>query len=360
MRKSCGALALVALLDLTCGGVAAAQSLVVRNATPGSNIDLVANTSPAGSAVADAIGDATLPVPLLSVGQRETVARVLVDVCGDRTQVIVVESARTPPPAVPGCSRHEVEGQFVVRSVTSIAVDLSGSVPIVRIRQGPVPDAWFRPQLQIPGVRAWDVPAGFVVSASAAMTALPRASDIECGIVRPCNSQTRQGAYAGGAAYWFTPNFGAGVQYMRPGTITISGGPVDESYRFDTRLRTEDVASASAMAGLPLGRVRAYGLAGLNRHRATAWMTQTVSEFTVEIDDEPVVFPGGSQTVVRRTAGIGWLAGGGAEFWTGPRLAVYTEGGVHILKGSDVEDGGPFRSDGRMAFLQFGARFRLW
>jgi hypothetical protein len=359
VRTSYRALALVALLHLASGGVVAAQTLVVRNAMPGSTIELVVNGSPAGSVQADAIGDATLPIPLLQPAQREALVRLFVDRCGERTQVVVVGADEPVPPAGVGCTRRVIEGLYVLRSITGVAVDLSPTQPTVRIRQGRVPDEWFRPAADIVQRRR-EPPAGsLVLSATGTMTALPRARDIECGIFRPCQSETTQPGYAGGAAYWFTRRIGAGIQYMRPGTMTVSGGPLDQSYSFNTRWRTEDVASVAGMVGLPLGPVRLYGLGGLNRHRATVWMTQTVSDFTVEIDDDEVTFPGGTQTVVRRTAGIGWLAGGGAEFWTARRLALFAEGGVHSLRGSAVDDA-EYHSDGRMPFLHAGIRFRLW
>ena len=54
MIKGWRPLGLAAVVSLTIGaGVAAAQTVIVTNAAPGSNVDVVLNTAVAGSAAAD-------------------------------------------------------------------------------------------------------------------------------------------------------------------------------------------------------------------------------------------------------------------------------------------------------------------
>jgi hypothetical protein len=349
------ALALVLSIELVGAGVAAAQSLVVRNATPGSIIEVVVNASPSGSAVADAEGDATVPVPLVADARGETIVRVVVDACGDRHQVVVVQADEVVPPATIGCTRRPVDGLFLVRRVTSLALDLGTTTPVLRIRQGPVPDDWFR-RLPDGDLRPrWTTREGIVLSATGVMASLSGVTESECGAVLPCSSQGGRAAYAGSAGMWLTRNIGAAFYYMRPGTVAVSGGVLGQPYRFETRIRPEDIGAVVGMLGVPAGGVRLYGFGGPNRHRATARMTLTVDDAIVEIDDDQVVIPGGTQTVIRRTSGYGWTAGGGAEIWTARWLALYAESGMHILRGSDV-DGGEVRFDRRMPFVQFGFR----
>ncbi len=55
-------LSVAAALVLTAGsGTAAAQTLYVRRAPAGSTVDLIVNTTKAGSANADAAGDVRIP-----------------------------------------------------------------------------------------------------------------------------------------------------------------------------------------------------------------------------------------------------------------------------------------------------------
>jgi hypothetical protein len=356
VRIPCRALALVLSIELVVAGVAAAQSLVVRNAVPGSIIEVVINASPSGSAVVDAVGDATVPVPLVPDPRGETAVRVVVDACGDRHQVVVVRADEVVPPATVGCTRRPVDGLFLVRSVTSLALDLATTTPVLRIRQGPIPDDWFRRLPDGSDLQPrWTTPEGIVLSATGVIASLSGVTDSECGGVFPCSIAGGRAAYAGSAGMWFTRNLGAAFYYMRPGTVQVTGGAFGQPYQFETRIRPEDIGAVVGMLGVPAGGVRLYGFGGPNRHRATAWMTMTVDDAVVEIDDEEVIIPGGTQTVMRRTSGYGWTAGGGAEVWTSRWLALYAEGGMHILRGSDV-DGGDVRFDQRMPFVQFGFR----
>src|SRR5471030_669380 len=105
-------LAMAAALNMTAGAaILAAQTVLVRNAPPGLNVEAVLNdtvtakgtTSPAGEVSLDL----KLPVP-------EMDANVFVDVCEKLRRVLVVDHNKHAAPAPDGCDRREVSGVFWV------------------------------------------------------------------------------------------------------------------------------------------------------------------------------------------------------------------------------------------------------
>ena len=83
--------AVAAALLVTAGtSSAAAQTLIARRAPIASTIELVVNSTKAGSAQADAGGDAKVPFTL-PAGKTEMDERVYVDACGETRRVIVAQ-----------------------------------------------------------------------------------------------------------------------------------------------------------------------------------------------------------------------------------------------------------------------------
>lgn len=338
-------------------GLAAAQSVVVTNAPPGSPVELFLNATSVGRAEVDARGQARFALDLPArLGKPEIDARVLVDICPDLRRVVLAEPAVPEAPARPDCARREMIGVYVVRRVTTLVVDLTEPVPSVRIRQGPPPREWLATALEREGPPRPPViaPRGLVVFGGGDVTILENLAVMYCGTVEACAPKATRPAATTGVLYWFRRGLAAEAAYVRPARETVAGG--EANYRFDTTVDAELVTVAAKVGGA-VGRVRIFGSAGRSYHRATVTTTQTIEPSTVEMEDgTTVTIPGGTQIFQSRTTGWGWLFGGGAEVWLGRRAAVFAEGGRADVKGSGA---GEARADHWLAFLVGGIRVRL-
>jgi len=339
-------------------GVGTAQTVIVKNAPPGSPIELVLNAATIGSAVAAPAGEATLAVDLSKhVGRSETDANVYVDVCGNLRRVLLVERGLQPPPQGENCSRREIPGLFLVRGVTTMVVDVAGAIPMMWLRQGPVPPEWLVQGQDRPSeAKPWGpLPAGLVLFGGGGFAKFSDAVALACGTVSPCTGNDSRVTYAVGAAYWFTRFLAAEATYVKPANVTANGS--GDTFRFDSSLDAR-VLTVTGMVGVPLGPVRLYGQAGANYHRATSSTTETIDDVTVTLDDVTETIPGGTQTFEMKTAGWGWLFGGGLEAWVVPSLAIYAEAGRAALKGA-ARDGGEGAIDDRVTFMLIGARVHI-
>jgi hypothetical protein len=339
-------------------GVAGAQSVEVRNATPGSTIELSVNAASAGTATADARGGATIPVPPLSGPRAQPIGRLFVDRCADRLRIVLAEPTGVTLPAGV-CTRRDVPGLYVIRSVTTLVVDASGDTPAVRVSEGTPPEEWFRQLAPGEAVASlvWAPERGLVLSGTAGMLSFGDTLDFECGDVSTCGGQTTRNAYSGGATFWLSRLIGVSGTFTRPGSVVLEGD--GGSFDFNTTVETERLVTATALAGAPIGRVRIYGLAGLNHHRATTSTRQTIDPTTIVVDGVEQTVPGGSQTFVRTTTGWGWSGGGGAEVWLTRRFAIYGEAGLHTLRGREIDEG-EAQVDSRVRFVHLGGRILAW
>ena len=347
-------LVLAAVLNATVGiGVATAQSVIVRNAPPGSTIELVLNAARIGSATADPSGDATLAVNLPG-NVDETDVHIYVDTCAKLQRVLLVEHGLQPPPPAQACTRTGMVRLFAVRRASTLVVDLAGPSPAVWLAQGPAPREWLR---QGPVTeRAWKpLPTGLVLFGGGGFAKFSDAVALACGTVSPCTGNDSRVTYAVGAAYWFTRFLAAEATYVKPANVTANGS--GDTFRFDSSLDAR-VLTVTGMVGVPLGPVRLYGQAGANYHRATSSTTETIDDVTVTLDDVTETIPGGTQTFEMKTAGWGWLFGGGLEAWVVPSLAIYAEAGRAALKGA-ARDGGEGAIDDRVTFMLIGARVHI-
>ena len=135
---------LLSVLLATVGiGSASAQTISVRNVAPGAGLEATLGQATA-SGKADATGVASVTLNAVEGGTppAEIVVVVYVDACGTDWRVVLVERTSEAPPPVPGCTRRDVTGAFVLRRITSLGIDVSGTSPSLLIRQGPLPSSW--------------------------------------------------------------------------------------------------------------------------------------------------------------------------------------------------------------------------
>jgi opacity protein-like surface antigen len=329
---------LAAILNVCLGaGVAAAQTVIVRKAPPGTRVEVVVNAAAAGSADVDPNGDAKVGFDLAAAaGKPEIDANVFVDTCDTVRRVVIVERDRLPAPADAACTRRQISGVFWVRKVNTLVVDVGGANPTMLLIRGSYsldPDA---------PARAWTPSlGGLVLFGGGGFGAFRDARALACGNVSPCGGHDSGLGYTAGATYWFGRFIGAEGSYLRPGKVTANGS--GEGHSFDSSLDPQMVTIAGKV-GVPLGPVKLYGMAGANYHEATSTTTQTIA--------------GASQTLEFQTEGWGLLFGGGLDAWIASRVALYVEGGFAGLKGTAV-GGGEAQIDDRLRFILVGVRIRI-
>jgi hypothetical protein len=328
-------LAVAAALHILFGtGVAMAQTVMVRKAPPGGTVELVVNTAIVATAKTDPGGDATLIMNLAeTTGKTEIDANVFVDVCPDNLRrVVIAEQGQPPGPQPAGCDRRDSGALFLIRRVSTLLVDVGGTLPTIVLRQGPI-------RLGPPRVRR--PPRGLVAFGGAG---LAQTRDLElaaCGNVTECSADTSGAGYTGGATIWIMRYLGAEVSYVRPPEGEATGTLTDVSFdsAFDAHVTT-----ITGKAGVPIGPVRLYGQGGMNYHRATFSTSQTSGDLT--------------QTFELRTSGWGWTFGGGIEVWVSSLFGLYGEFGRAALKGTGRDDSEAVIDD-RLTYFFGGVRFRV-
>jgi hypothetical protein len=333
----------------------AAQTLIVRQAPPGGVVEVAVGSDVAGSATADSLGDAT--VSLKTFPRQPAVemsTQVFLDVCGTRRRVILVERSFQPPAVPDDCIRRAVAGFFVLRPVSTLVIEVGEVTPIVRIRQGPAPEAWLR-HGPPPPPSLFTAAPGLELFGGANFVTFRDAVGRSCGTLQGCSGKDFTPAYAMGAAYWVSPYFGAHASYLRAGTVKVSG--TGAGYVFDTDIDVEAL-TISGIAGAPIGRSRLYGFVGMNRHRAAYVTTETTEDAVVVENGVPRTILGGTEVFVLNTAGWGWQFGGGFDVWVRPMLAFFGEAGSGPIKGSN-QDAPEGQTDDHITFLLVGARVRL-
>jgi hypothetical protein len=260
---------------------------------------------------------------------------------------------------------------FLVRPVTSFVVDVSGSSAAVRLRQGPIPPQWLAPEAERTEQTSTSMPSpkGFVLFGGGGFGKVRDALAVLCGNVSGCAGDDFRLAYNAGATVWVTRFLGLEAGYLRPSDVKAEGSGTN--YRFNSTLDAQVMTLAGKVA-LPLHRVRIYAQGGANYHRGIFDTTQTTDDttyttpdVTVTTDDVSVTTPGvtvtlrgGTQSLRLRTAGWGWLFGGGMEVWVAPSFAIYAE--VSRAKLSGVSrDGAEGSINDRLTTVMVGGRIRL-
>lgn len=353
-------LALAAALLVTAGaGLATAQTVIVRNAPVGSTVELALNATAIGSTTVARDGNATLPVNLTAhLKKSETDLNIFVDVCGAARRVVLAERAMAPIAPRAGCDRREVPGLFVVRGTTTLVVDVAGDKPAVWLSQGPAPKQWLsdeRPEAAS-SERNWrPLPTGLVVFGGGGLAPFSGPVAEACGTVTDCSGKESRPTYHAGAGVWLTRFLGAEASYAKPSEITVTG--TGSNFTFDNALDVR-LLTIVGKVGIPVGPVRIYGLGGMNYHRATNSMTETIDDRTVTVDQVEQTINGGAQTSNLRTVGWGWIFGGGLEGWLTPRFALYGEVGRAQVKGK-TRDTGEGAIDARATLLSGGIRIHI-
>lgn len=328
MIESRRLLTLAAAVILILAGHASAQTVLVRNAPPDSTIDVALNTESAGSGKADARGIAIIPFDITKALQKtETDAQIYVDVCAETRRVIVAERAVVLPLPDSGCNRRDMGGIFVVRDVSTLVVDFGGATPTLLLRQG-----YVSPEPK----RVYGPPSGLVLFGGGGLSMLANETSFACGPQTPeCERDDTGIGFTGGAQFWIGPYIGAEGSFLRPdkGTATGSGA----SYTFDSTFDSE-MYTVAGLVGAPVRTVRIYGKIGANYHRATSQTTQKNDDVIVTVDGVDQTIKGGNQTYWVKTAGWGWLFGGGLEVWMAPRFAIFGDVTRAALKGKALDD----------------------
>ena len=178
---------------------------------------------------------------------------------------------------------------------------------------------------------------------------------VTCGTLATCEANDFKSTVAVGATYWLKPFLGAQVSYLRPSDITVNGG--GDGFRFDSTRKT-DLLILAGTAGATFGGVRLYAQGGGNYHRATLSTTQTVDDVTLTVNDVAQIVRGGTQSFELKTAGWGWLVGGGIEIWVKPALAIYIDGARAKLRGGAI-GGAEGSIDDNVTYVMFGARVHI-
>ena len=333
-------LGMAAALNVTAGvAAAAAQTVMVRNAPAGSNVEVLLNDTVAGTGTAGADGIVTVDLKMPEPGEMDT--NVYVDVCQAIRRVLVVDRNRRPAPPATGCDRREVSGLFLVTRVNTLVVDIGGLQPAMLLVKGtytpprPAPAAGEEaPSEKRPS------PTGITLFGGSGLGKLRDAFLIACGNAPGCDGNNGGFGYSFGGTYWFTPWLAAEGGYLKPRSVTAKGG---DTFAFDTTFDL-DVFPIVAKLGIPAGPFRPYGLFGTAFHQSRLSSTETIDT--------------ASQSFAQRTHGWGLMYGGGAEGWVTPKVALYGEISFAKIKGN-AEDKGEGLVDDRLRFLGFGVRIRL-
>ena len=356
MRATWRPLVAAAVVIVVWAAAAAAQTVIVTKAPPGATVELVVNSGLAGTATADASGQATLPftVPLRD-GKTESDTYVFVEYCDKLRRVILIE------PGMQGfqggeCVRREVAGVYVVRKVTTMVVDVSEAAPAVLLRQGPAPPAWLTDEVDRPrtGKPANAPSRGLYGFVGGGISSFLNPVTVACGN-EDCAGSTKPGTFTVGATFWLTPYAAIEGSYLKPASIRLTAE--SDSYGFVSTLET-DLLTMVGKFGVPLAYLRPYGFGGLTFSRAS-WVTnQTMVDRTITIDDVETVIPGGTQTFRLYTQGWTWIVGGGVEVPVSKRVSIYGEGGRAGIKGDDRQNG-EGTIDDRALYIVGGIRIRI-
>ena len=331
-------------------GSAAAQTVIVTDASPGTAVEVQMIEGTGGRGTTDAKGNASVALAL-PAGTTQTDVHVFVDTCDMRVGVQVVGAGLQPTPSMAGCMRHDIAGVFVLRKVTTLVVSLDG--PSLHLTQGPAPAEWLTHGDA--SAAAWRMPKGVMLFAGAGATHFSNAVSAACGDATTCSGDSIIRTVAAGATFWITPFLGAQFTYVRPGQGMTTG--TGTGFHFSSALDS-DVMTVAGAVGIPIGRVRLYGLGGANYHHATSATTETIDDVTAVVNGTAQTIIGGTQQFEHKTQGWNWLAGGGLEAWVSRSFALYIEAQDARLKAADIgsSEGG---IDEHLTFIVIGGRVRL-
>lgn len=332
-------LAIAAALNVTAGAaLAAAQTVLVRNAPPGVTVEVLLGDTVVGTSAAGPAGDASVDLKLPEPGELD--ANIFVDVCETSRRVIVVDHNKRPSPSPIGCDRREISGIFWVRRINTLVVDVGGTQPSMLLVKGDFTPPKPPPAEGEAAAPKRPSPKGVTLFGGSGLGSFSEALFLACGNASGCDGNNGGLGYSFGSTVWITRWLGAEGAYIKPRGVKVKGG---DTFSFDHKFNV-DIFTLVAKVGIPAGPVRAYGLAGVNFHQSTLDLTETIDTAT--------------QTFQQKTHGWGPQIGGGIEVWATPKVALYGEATMSRLK-ANAENGGEGIVDDRLRFLGFGVRILL-
>ena len=295
MTNALRRLGLAAAISIFLPAAAAAQTVLLKGATPGSAVEIFINNQQATKGVVAADGQVTLAgtLPANEDARPEMDSRVYVDSCGGTYRVHIMNRNMPAPARGDGCERDEIAGVFWVRQRSTLVIDVAPEIPTLLLRQGR-----YDPTAVLKIKR--EVPTGLIVFGSGGWGTFQDVSVPGCGTVTDCVGEQSGAAFTLGASVWLTRWLGGEVAYVRPGKADYRGGGV--GYDFTHTLDAEAL-TLSGLLGAPLGPVRLYGKGGGSFRRAIASSTQTQSDRTIQVDGADVTIPGGTQVFGVNTQG---------------------------------------------------------
>lgn len=351
MTNALRRLGLAAAISFFLPAAAAAQTVLLKGAAPGSTVEIFINNQQATTGVVAADGQVSLTgtLPANEDAKAEMDSRVYVDTCGETYRVHIMNRNMPAPPRGDGCERDEVSGVFWVRQRSTLVLDVAPEIPTLLLRQGRYdPNAALRIKRE--------VPTGVIVFGSGGWGTFQNVNAAGCGTVTDCVGDQSGASYTLGAAVWLTKWLGGEVAYVRPRTADYRGGGVNYDF---THTFEAEVLTVAGLLGAPLGPVRLYGKGGGSFHRAISSGTQTHPETTVTVDGAVVTIPGGTQVFGVKTQGWSWLAGGGFEGWVTPRFALFAEVAMAKVKGP-ARFGSDLEINERITYTVGGVRLKLF
>jgi hypothetical protein len=353
MTNALRRLGLATAISLFLPAAAAAQTVLLKGAAPGSAVEIFINNQQASKGVVAADGQVTVTVtgtlPTNDDNRPEMDSRVYVDSCGQVYRVHILNRNMPAPPRADGCERDEIAGVFWVRQRSTVVIDVATEIPTLLLRQGR-----YDPNAVLKIKR--DVPTGLIVFGSGGWGTFKDVNIPGRGTVTDCVGEQSGAAFTLGASMWLKRWLGGEIAYVRPGKADYRGGGVGYDFTYELDVEALTVAG---LVGAPLGPVRIYGKGGGTFHRAIASSTQTQSDRTITVDGTDVVIPGGTQIFGVKTQGWSWLAGGGIEGWVTPRFGLFAEVALADVKGP-ARTGSDVDIDERITSIVGGVRFKLF
>jgi len=332
--------AAAALMTTLGGGVAAAQTVKIRNGPPSTSVEVLLNGAPVGTGTTNEAGEVTIPMTAgNSITQKGIDANIYVDICDKVRRIQIVDRTKVVPPPADTCDRREISGLFWVRTINTIAFDLGGPAPSLLLVRGSYEYKAPRDEDQ---PRVWrPLPTGLLVYGGAGLAKLTDAYDQACGNAANCSgTNSALGGYTFGATFWINHFVGVEGAYVKPRQTKATGG---DTFAFTTTQDT-DIFTITGKGGFPVGPVRIFGEAGTAYHQGTQATTQT-------IDVQAQVFG-------FKTHGWSYVWGGGVEVWAWKKVAIYTDLGVIRVKGN-ANTGGEALLDDTVRYLFIGGKFAL-
>jgi len=337
LRLLAGAAALMTTLG---GGVAAAQTVMIRNGPPSTSVEVLLNGAPVGTGTTNDAGEVTIPVSAgNTITDKGIDANIYVDICEKVRRIQIVDRSKVVPAPADTCDRREISGLFWVRTFNTIAFDLGGPAPSLLLVRGTYV---YKPPRDEDAPRVWrPLPTGLLVYGGAGLAKLTDAYSLACGNAPNCSgTDSALGGYTFGATFWVKRWIGVEGAYVKPRQTKATGG---DTFSFTTTQDT-DIFTITGKGGVPVGPVRIVGEAGMAYHQGTQATTQTI-----DVQRQLLGF---------KTHGWAYVWGGGVEVWAWKKVAIYGDLGVIRVKGQ-ANTGGEAQLDDTVRYVFIGAKFSL-